>query len=148
MAMLRQLESLLTVVFLLSTVSHCGDEWHWRCCLVARRFHMIVGVRQRHCAPLCVHTCTQVADEEYQSRVCDYVTLFFDSFFFLFLCFLRQQLFLGIGRSLISAKSLMAIRRRLIIISDRIEESWLFVILKCLIEKISIIIEIEVFDKE
>lgn len=100
------------------------------------------------CAPLCVHTCTQVADEEYQSRVCDYVTLFFDSFFFLFLCFLRQQLFLGIGQSLISAKSLMAIRRRLIIISDRIEESWLFVILKCLIEKISIIIEIEVFDKE
>lgn len=57
-------------------------------------------------------------------------------------------MFLGIGQSLISAKSLMAIRRRLIIISDRIEESWLFVILKCLIEKISIIIEIEVFDKE
>lgn len=45
-------------------------------------------------------------------------------------------------------ESLMAIRKRLIIIGDRIEESWLFVILKCLIEKILIIIEMEVFDKE
>lgn len=133
MAMLRQLKSLLTVVFLLSTVSHCGDEWHWRCCLVARRFHMIVDVRQRHCAPLCVYTCTQVADGEYQSKVCGYVMLFFASFSF-FLCFVRGQLFLGIGRLLsirrmIKRKnidnngdeSLMAIRRRLII-SDRIEK--------------------------
>lgn len=132
MAMLRQLESLLTVVFLLSTVSHCGDEWHWRCCLVARRFHMIVDVRQRHCAPLCVHTCTQVADEEYQSKVCDVILWQF--FFFSLFCKVTV-VFGTIGRLLINVRmierkdinnnedeSIMAIRRRLIIISDRIEE--------------------------